>query len=229
MPLKGFIDIMDKHMEAFQKLLEIIDRLLGPNGCPWDREQTMLSIRSSVVEEACELKEAIEMQDNAHICEEIGDLFLNAVFLSRLAEKEQRFSMEDALNTISEKLIRRHPHVFGDAAVEDSEAVKRQWEEIKKSEKGKERRKSILDSIPSGLHVFTRAEKIFKKMIRAGHTLSLENYEPANEVERGSEDELAAKMLSLVLEAELKGFDIEHTVRKKLNEIETQFRSQERE
>lgn len=207
--------------DAFQQLLNIMEQLLGPNGCPWDKEQTMFSIRSSVVEEACELKEAIEIGDDAHICEEIGDLFLNAVFLSKLAEKEQRFTMEETLNTISEKLIRRHPHVFGDVEIEDSDAVIRQWEEIKKSEKGKEHRKSILDSIPSGLHVLSRAQKVLKQIIRAGHL------PPLKQEKLNNEDELADKLLSLVLEAELKGFDFEHAVRKKLNDIEAHFRSSE--
>lgn len=207
--------------EAFQTLLNIMDQLLGPNGCPWDREQTLLSIRSSVVEEACELKEAIELGDNAHICEEIGDLFLNAVFLSKLAEKEQRFTMEKALATISEKLIRRHPHVFGDVQMEDSAAVKKQWEAIKKSEKGKEHRTSVLDSIPPGLPVLNRAEKVFKKLTGAGHSLQLKPEEVQNE------DELAEKLLSLILEAHSKGFDFEHAVRKKLNAIEARFRLSE--
>lgn len=207
--------------DAFQNLLNIMNQLLGPNGCPWDREQTMLSIRASVVEEACELKEAIEIGDNAHICEEIGDLFLNAVFLSKLAEKEQRFTMLEALNTISEKLVRRHPHVFGDATVEDSDAVKRQWDEIKKSEKGKQHRESILDSIPPGLHVLSRAQKVLKKILHAGYKPSL----PQEGLQ--SEDELADKLLSLVLEAQLKGYDFEHAVRKKLDDIEAHFRSSE--
>lgn len=211
---------MSKEKE-FTRLIGIVEELLGPEGCPWDREQTMLSIRSSVVEEACELKEAIEQGNNDHICEELGDLFFNAVFLSMLAEKERRFSMKDALNSISEKLIRRHPHVFGDVKIEDSSAVKRQWEEIKKSEKGKEHRKSLLDSIPSGLHVISRAQKVLKKIAKAGHELAL----PSVEIQ--SEEELADRLLSLVLEAELRGFDFEHAVRKKLQTLEQHFRSQE--
>jgi MazG family protein len=210
------------HLDAFQQLLDIMDRLLSPEGCPWDKKQTVLSIRASVVEEACELKEAIESGDNAHICEELGDLFFNAVFLSRLAEKEGRFTMDDALKSIAEKLIRRHPHVFGDAQVEDSDAVKRQWEEIKKSEKGKEHRKSILDGIPSGLHVLNRAQKVLKKIAHAGHP------PPLSQEGLHTEEELADKLLSLVLEAELKGFDFEHAVRKKLNAIEAHFRSTEK-
>lgn len=207
--------------KAFLDLLNIMDRLLGPDGCPWDKEQTLLSIRSSVVEEACELKEAIEIGDNAHICEEIGDLFLNVVFLSRLAEKEQRFSMEKALTTISEKLIRRHPHVFGDVQIEDSAAVKRQWDAIKKSEKGKEHRKSALDSIPPGLHVLHRAEKVLKKMTHAGHPL------PVKQEKVKDEEELAERFFSLILEAHSKGFDLEHAVRKKLNILEADFRAAE--
>jgi len=206
--------------EAFQKLVDIIDHLLAPGGCPWDREQTMQSIRSSVVEEACELKEAIEFDDNDHICEELGDVFWNAVFLSKLAEKEDRFSMKKVLEEITAKLIRRHPHVFGEIKLEDSESVKKQWEEIKKQEKGKEHRKSALDAIPSGLHVISRAQKVLKKIADADYSHSL----PLSEVPLRSENELADRLLSLVLEAELKGFDFEHAVRTKLQSLETDFR-----
>lgn len=209
------------YKNEFERLIKIVDDLMGPNGCPWDKEQTMLSIRSSAVEEACELKEAIESGDNEHMCEELGDLFFNVLFLSKLAEKEARFSMKEALNSISEKLIRRHPHVFGDAKIEDSEAVLRQWEEIKKSEKGKEHRKSLLDSIPSGLHVISRAQKVLKKIARAGHELPI----PSSHVQ--TEEELADRLLSLVLEAENKGFDFEHAVRKKLHNLESDFRTKE--
>lgn len=211
---------MTEH-DAFQNLLNIMDRLLGPEGCPWDREQTMLSIRSSVVEEACELKEAIEIGDNAHICEEIGDLFLNAVFLSKLAEKERRFSMKDALSALSEKLIRRHPHVFGDTEIEDSDAVKRQWETIKQNEKGKEHRKSILDSVPAGLHVVSRAQKVLKKISRTTYAL------PIAKENLHTEDELADKLLSLIHEAQSKNFDLELALRRKLTALEDAFRKSE--
>lgn len=207
--------------ETFFKLVGIIETLLAPDGCPWDREQTMLSIRSSVVEEACELKEAIENEDNAHICEELGDLFLNAIFLSKLAEKENRFTMQEAINTVSEKLVRRHPHVFGDVSIEGSEAVKRQWEKIKESEKGKEHRKSALDSIPSGLPVINRAQKVLKKI--AHKNLQIKT----SFIEVESEEMLADAVLSLVLQAQLKGLDLEHALRKKLSAIEDDFRAEE--
>jgi tetrapyrrole methylase family protein/MazG family protein len=209
--------------EEFQRLIEITDQLLGPTGCPWDKEQTLLTIRFSPVEEACELMEAIESEDNEHICEELGDLFFNAVFLARLAEKEQRCTMQEALAAISEKLIRRHPHVFGDVQLKCSESVKKQWEEIKKKEKGKEHRKSALDSIPSGLHVISRAQQVLKKIAKSGHPLSW----PQGEAQ--SQDELADKLLALLIEAELKGHDIEHAVRKKLQLMETHFRTLEAE
>jgi len=213
---------MQEEKEAFLKLVDIIDTLLAPNGCPWDREQTMLSIRSSVVEEACELKEAIECDDNAHICEELGDLFLNAIFLSKLAEKEKRFTMQDAINIVSEKLVRRHPHVFGSERIEDVDAVKKQWEKIKENEKGKEHRKSALDSIPSGLPIIDRAQKVLKK-IGPNDFVSVEI--PSAKID--SEEQLADGLLSLILQAELKGFDLELALRKKLKFIEDSFRAKE--
>lgn len=205
---------------AFQHLVEIFDQLLAPGGCPWDREQTMLSFRGSVVEEACELKEAIESDENVHICEELGDVFANAVFLSKLAEKEGRFRVDAPLKEICDKLIRRHPHVFGDSKVHDSAAVKEQWEQIKRTEKGKEHRKSALDSIPSGLHALSRAQKVLKKILQVDHPLPVPAASTIN-----SEEELADQLLALVLQAELKGFDFEHAVRTKLKHIEANFRS----
>lgn len=102
-------------MREFDELIEIIDRLLGPDGCPWDKEQTLQSLRSSVLEEVCEVIEAIDLNDNAHIKEELGDLFFNTIFLCKIAEKEKRFTVTEILKELNEKLIRRHPHVFGES------------------------------------------------------------------------------------------------------------------
>lgn len=101
-------------MKAFDLLNQTTDTLLSPQGCPWDREQTLTTMRSSLIEEACELVEAIDLNDNTHIQEELGDLFFLAIFLSKLAEKEERCKMEDVLHGINDKLIHRHPHVLRD-------------------------------------------------------------------------------------------------------------------
>lgn len=122
-------------MKEFDELKDVIEKLLAPNGCPWDREQTLMTMRKSLLEETKEVIEAIDLNDNEKIEEELGDLFFNVLFMSRLAEKEGRCTIGAILKHIIAKLIRRHPHVFGDAKVETAEDVIKQWNEIKKSEK----------------------------------------------------------------------------------------------
>jgi tetrapyrrole methylase family protein / MazG family protein len=132
-------------MDAFNHVSEILDRLLAPNGCPWDREQTMETLRHTVLEEVCELIEAINLRDDAHIQEELGDLFLNALFFCKIAEKEKRFTLQSVLEELAKKLIHRHPHVFGDAEIKDTKAVLNQWEAIKSAEARNSKRSSAID------------------------------------------------------------------------------------
>lgn len=123
-------------MQEFQSLIDIIERLLAPDGCPWDREQTTRSMRSCLIEETNEVIEAIDHDDNRQMEEELGDLLFNVVFLCRLAEKEGRFNLKDVLQSIIAKLIRRHPHVFGEGKIlATTEEVLKQWKEIKEQEK----------------------------------------------------------------------------------------------
>lgn len=207
-------------MEEFKRLTDILDRLLGPGGCPWDQEQTMESLRCTVLEETCELIEAIDLDDNAHIKEELGDLFLNAVFLCKLAEKEKRFPMNDVLHDLNEKLVRRHPHVFGDAKAENVEDVLDQWTAIKKQEiKDYE---SVLDTLPKGLPSLARAKKAIKRMRKDGFDVSEEGA-PAFE----SEEELGDLLLKIAAKAG--DIDPEIALRKKLTHLEHQFRSFEKQ
>jgi len=124
-------------MKDFNEVLEILDRLMGPKGCPWDRKQTFESLRGSVVEEAQEVVEAVDEGDDAHLCEELGDLMFNVVFYCKIAEKEGRFTTVDMLNGLRDKLIRRHPHVFGDAVIKNEEELLAQWERIKEEERAR--------------------------------------------------------------------------------------------
>lgn len=127
---------MGKESDLIKELLKIIDLLLGPEGCPWDRKQTLLSMRASLMEEAGELVEAIDSGEKNNIVEEIGDLFFVVLFLARLAEKEGKGSVNEALQSINEKLIRRHPHIFGEEKKQlTEEEVLRQWQQIKAQEK----------------------------------------------------------------------------------------------
>lgn len=152
-------------MKQLIDLLTVLDRLLHPElGCPWDKEQTMLSMRASVLEETCELIEAIDLNDAQHIEEELGDLLFNAIFLCRLAEKEGKSSLQSALANVTKKLIHRHPHIFGSKEVTTSEQVLEQWDEIKSKDHTKSDRTSTLDGIPKGLPALARAQKMIKKM-----------------------------------------------------------------
>jgi tetrapyrrole methylase family protein/MazG family protein len=146
-------------MKEFDKLVEIMERLRAPNGCPWDAEQTHESIARCAVEESYELVDAISEKNPDHIREELGDLLLQVVFHAEMARQAGDFTIEEVINGISEKLLHRHPHVFGDAVAETAEDVKRSWEELKKQEKGKRKRNHALDGIPKDLPALLLARK----------------------------------------------------------------------
>ncbi|MFV0338442.1 MAG: nucleoside triphosphate pyrophosphohydrolase [Chthoniobacterales bacterium] len=152
--------------ESVNRLRKIVERLRAPEGCPWDREQTHRSLRSALLEECYEVLEAIDNEDDENLNEELGDLLLLVVMHARLGEERAVFDLDKIAENISEKLIRRHPHVFGDAKAENSDEVLKQWEDIKRSEKRE--RKSILDGVPRALPALLRASKIQKKAARVG-------------------------------------------------------------
>src|SRR5258706_1570311 len=154
---------------AIKDLIKVMARLRSPTGCPWDREQDHLSLRWNAVEEVYELVDAIEAGDDHEFEEELGDLLLQIVFHGQLASERGAFDFEKVARTITEKLIRRHPHVFGRLKVKDVDQVWANWEKIKRAEKaGTHRaRPSALDGIPTHLPALMRAEKLLKKARRA--------------------------------------------------------------
>lgn len=154
--------------EAFKALYDIIVRLRAPGGCPWDREQTPTTMRSDLLEEAYELVEAIDEGDAAHVEEEAGDLFLNTTMIAYMFEQEGKASVKGSLESICEKLIRRHPHVFGDSKADTSEKVLAQWAEIKEKVEGRKRKDSLLDEVSKALPTLERAYKIQKKAAKVG-------------------------------------------------------------
>ncbi|HET7839146.1 MAG TPA: nucleoside triphosphate pyrophosphohydrolase [Rectinemataceae bacterium] len=154
--------------EAFGRLYSIVARLRAPDGCPWDREQTPKTMRGSLIEEAYELVEAIDEDDGAHVREEVGDVFLLAAMVAYMNEESGAFSVADSLDGISDKLVRRHPHVFGEAEAADSEAVLAQWQEIKEKVEGRRRKDSILDEVSRALPPLERAYRIQKKAAKVG-------------------------------------------------------------
>lgn len=147
-----------------QWLVDIMRRLLAPDGCPWDREQTLQTLRPYLVEECYELLEAIDSGDRAHHCEELGDLLLQIVFQAELAT----ISTDEIIRTIGDKLIRRHPHVFGEVHVRDAEEVVTNWEVIKAQEQGNRKRESALDGVPAALPALHRGHQLLRKAARAG-------------------------------------------------------------
>ena len=161
-------------MQHTKRLLDIMAKLRDPEtGCPWDVEQTFASIVPCTIEEAYEVAEAIRKNDMAELRSELGDLLLQVVFYAQMAEEQGRFSFEDVAEAISDKLIKRHPHVFGDATIETAEAQTKAWEEQKKQErdakaKSEGREPSILDDVALGLPGLTRAEKLQKRAARVG-------------------------------------------------------------
>ena len=154
--------------DAFKALYDTVTRLRGPGGCPWDREQTPVSLRGDLIEETYECIEAINEEEPAHIREELGDLFLLATMLSYMHEEKGAFSVADVLRGISEKLIRRHPHVFGETKVRDSAEVMDNWRKIKVEQEGRKPKDSVLDEVSSGLPPLERAWKLQKKAAKAG-------------------------------------------------------------
>ena len=158
---------MSEPPDAITNLRSIVARLRAPDGCPWDREQTHATLRPSLIEEAHEVVEAIDNNDDAHFAEELGDLLLQVVLHSQIASETSRFDFDAVAAGIAEKLVRRHPHVFGDQKLGDSEAVMKQWDEIKRAEKGgKPADASILDGISSALPGLMRAQKTGVKVAR---------------------------------------------------------------
>src|SRR6185503_17726754 len=159
-----------KTKSSIDDLLRIMVRLRSPSGCPWDREQDHKSLRWHAVEEVYELLDAIEAEDDYEIMEELGDLLLQVVFHSQLGKERKAFDFDKVVQHLNDKLVRRHPHVFGKLKVKDVDQVWANWEKIKRSEKHGTRhaRPSALDGIPNHLPALLRAEKLTKKAKRAG-------------------------------------------------------------
>ncbi len=154
----------------FAELVAVMARLRAPGGCPWDRKQSFETIKSYLLEESYEVMDAIDGQDWAGLAEELGDLLLQPVFFAEMAAEQGLFMITDSLDAINEKLIRRHPHVFGDAKAETAEDVKQRWDEIKKREKAEEANAdaSVLDGVPRNLPALMEAEKISRKAAEFG-------------------------------------------------------------
>lgn len=154
--------------DAFEELVRIMERLRGPGGCPWDREQTHQSIKRYLIEEAHEVAEAIDRQDFGELCSELGDLMLQIVFHAQMAREAGRFTIEDVVRGITEKMRRRHPHVFGDVEVSGANEVLRNWARIKQEEKQAQEDRSLLSGVPRSLPALQRAHRLGEKASHVG-------------------------------------------------------------
>jgi MazG family protein len=154
--------------EPITELRAILKKLRAPGGCPWDQKQTLDTLKPNLIEESYELIDAIEAADYSKIREELGDVLLQVVFQSQICEEEGRFDLDDVIKEVSEKLVRRHPHVFGDAVADDAEQVLKNWDAIKRTEKGADTPSSILEGVPRHLPALQKAHQVQKRAARAG-------------------------------------------------------------
>ncbi|MCQ6268510.1 nucleoside triphosphate pyrophosphohydrolase [Fictibacillus sp. WQ 8-8] len=152
----------------FEHLRGIIRELRGPDGCPWDKKQTHESLKKYLIEEAYEVLEAIDDEDDEHLAEELGDVLLQVLLHAQIGEDEGYFSMDEVISSLAEKMIRRHPHVFGDVEADTADEVLQNWEQIKSKEKGNEHRRSLLDGVAKGLPALHKAYDYQKKAAKAG-------------------------------------------------------------
>jgi MazG family protein len=182
----------------FQQLTAIMARLRAPGGCPWDREQTFDSIKPYTLEETYEVLDAIDRRDWPALAEELGDFMLQAVFYAQMAAEQDLFTIDDALDAINQKLIRRHPHVFADATADTADDVKRNWDQIKQTEKAKvgEKPRNLLDSVPRATPALVEAQQIASRAAGAG--FDWDNIEQVFDKMHEELDELARARQSAV-------------------------------
>ncbi len=155
-------------MKEFDHLVEIVAKLRSPQGCPWDREQDHDSLKQYFVEEVYEALEAIDAQEDSKLCAELGDVLLQILLHAQIAAEQGTFDIQDVLQRISDKLVYRHPHVFGDIAVADSDEVLRNWEQLKRHEAEAAPRESVVDGIPESLPALQRSQKLQENAARVG-------------------------------------------------------------
>ncbi|MCI0438371.1 MAG: nucleoside triphosphate pyrophosphohydrolase [Chloroflexi bacterium] len=230
----------DQFPHSYEGLLQLIERLRGPDGCPWDREQTRESLKRQLIEECYELVEAIEENDVAKLVEEIGDVLFHLIFQIRIGEEKGEFTNEQVMGALIEKLVRRHPHVFGDVKVKDSDEVLANWQVIKQAEKmDGPGEASLLDGIPRQTPSLMYAQEIHKRAARVGFDWNdfqgvldkvaeeLEELENTQSDEE-REQEFGDLMLMMVNAARWLGVDAESALRKANAKFYRRFAAMER-
>ena len=213
-----------KQKSAIEDLLKVMAKLRSPNGCPWDRQQTHLTLRRHAIEEVYELIDAIEARDDHEMTEELGDLLLQVVFHAQMAKERGAFDFEKVCCVLTDKLIRRHPHVFGTTKVKNVDEVWANWEKIKRAEKAgtKSERKSAFDGIPKHLPALLRAEKLLKKArkskLLAEEKISKRKFAKAT---------LAKRLFELASFAQSRGWSAEELLAGEIKKQERQLRRRE--
>ena len=230
-------------MKEFDRLVKILERLRAPGGCPWDAEQDHKSLSRCMIEEAYELVDAIQGDDVEHLREELGDVLLQVVFHSTIAKDQGEFTIHEVINDLCDKLIHRHPHVFGDVNVADSGEVIINWERLKRKEENKKQRTSILDGIPDALPSLQYARKIQSVVSRVGFDwpdaagVVSKIKEEADEVLEAMqsqqpdriEDEIGDLLFSIVNFARFNGIDPESALRGTNRKFRQRFHEIEKE
>jgi MazG family protein len=241
---------MDPHnlSKAITGLVTLVERLRSPQGCPWDAKQTDSTIRIYLLEEAYEVLEAIEKGSPLEVCQELGDLLFQIVFLSQLGAERQEFDLTEVIERITEKMIRRHPHVFGDKQVRNADDVVKNWRMIKQTEKGNNARSgSALMAVPKDLPALLRAHRLLERASHfkvAGETVgdlledicqSAAQMKAANESgdQKSAVDQIGPFLFSLTKLSRLWGMNAEHLLRgvnhdfvDRFHRVETVFREQ---
>lgn len=213
-----------KKKAGIENLLVIMAKLRSPKGCPWDREQNHMSLRRHAIEEVYELIDAIEAKDDHEMAEELGDLLLQVVFHCQLANERGAFDFDKVAQHISDKLVRRHPHVFGKTKVKDVAEVWVNWEQIKKAEKHgtRHQRDSALDGIPKHLPALLRAEKLVKKARKAKLMPEGESSKPQ------SKAAVAKELFAIATAAQARGWSAEELLAGEVKRRERKLRATER-
>jgi len=224
------------NMARFSDLVAVMARLRSPEGCPWDRKQDHRSLRPCLLEEAYEVLEAIDRDDSQALRQELGDLLLQVVFHAQLAAEAGRFDIDDVVQGLRDKLIARHPHVFGDSSADTPEEVLHQWDGLKRRERGEdEDSTSLLTDVPKTLPALSRAQVVQRRAARAGHgraddevqasacaalgVLTRENPDPEQ-----AQLALGELLLAAVDLARAAGLDAEQALRERVNTLITEFR-----
>jgi len=212
---------MEPTHPQLENLIAVMHRLRAPGGCAWDREQTHESLVQYLIEETYELVEAIETGDRDEMVEELGDVLYQVLFHSDIAEEEGRFTLEDVAEHMAQKMVGRHPHVFGDVVADTPDEVMANWDTLKSVEKPG--RTSVIDGIPQGMPALALADKLLGR----AHKVGLLDATAPGAINVENEDELGPLLLAIVASAKANGLDSERALRGALRELQVEIRDHE--